>query len=131
MSIEMSRLIDNTYIRTTETGFLCYADKAMEKGDIVMECVIPAELVTSNTFFMRFSRWAWKDDGDNSFEDEFIPLGNVLMVDTVDMNHEPNIKWSVSKEERLVRGHAIKKILKDEKLMYKYDDHKYKPEELS
>ena len=120
------KLIDNTYIRTREEGgFSCHTAKRIEKGDIVMECVIPAELITSNTFFMRGCRWTY--DNDN----EFIPLGNVLMIGQTDKNNTPNIEWSISKEERLVRGHAVKQILKNEVLRYSWEDFIYKPDELS
>ena len=127
----MSRkLVDNTYIRTHEKGFRCHSNKALNKGDIVMECVIPAELVTKNTIMMRSCRWSWKD-GVNDYEDDFIPLGNVLMVTHVAINFEPNIVWSVSKEQRIVTGRALKSIDKDEELMYDRESHMYIPEELS
>jgi len=125
----MSRLIDNTYVEKSPIhGYGVFAKEDIAKGEVIMECVIPMELLTKNTFAMRSYRFAWRSEDDNRYEDDFVPLGNSGLINYPnDRNIKGNVKWTLDKKERLFTAYAIRDIEGEDEILLDYNsDVQYK-----
>tara|TARA_R110000744_G_scaffold366134_1_gene475074 strand:- start:429 stop:860 length:432 start_codon:yes stop_codon:yes gene_type:complete len=126
----MDRLIDKCYVKSSgreDAGYGVYADEDILKDDIVMECVIPTEFLTKNTYSMRSYRVAWQLQDENSYEDDFIPLGKMGIVNcSVEqvgggrVPIESNLRFEVDKTRRLIAGIALCDISKDKEMFWDY-----------
>ena len=87
------RLIDNTYIdKSPIHGYGVFANTDIKKGEVVMECVIPLEMLVKNTYTLGSYRFAWRDD---EYTEDFVPLGNAGVCNSSDKNHTPNFEWKL------------------------------------
>ncbi len=127
------RLINNTYIEESPIyewrRWGVYSDSNIKVGEVVMECVIPNEMLTKNTFTMRSYRLAWRGD---EYNEDFIPLGNAALCNISDKNHTPNFDWELDKDNKILRARAIAYIKKDEELLWDgTGQYPLKPEDIS
>tara|TARA_Y100000401_G_C8235769_1_gene180457 strand:+ start:137 stop:652 length:516 start_codon:yes stop_codon:yes gene_type:complete len=126
---DMSKLIDRCYVKESELdGYGVFADEQIKDGEVIMECVIPYELFVKNTYQMRGYKFAWREPGEDSYEEDFIPLGKACVVNCSSWQGigdgniplKPNLKWSLNKAKRLMVGTACKDIDKDEEILWDY-----------
>ena len=127
------RLTDNTYIKESPIyewrKWGVFADKDIKAGDVIMECVIPNEMLTKNTLTMRSYRFAWRGD---EYNEDFIPLGSAALCNLSDKNHVPNFDWELDKANKILRARAITDIEKDREILWNgTGDFPLKPEEIS
>tara|TARA_R100000152_G_C6749357_1_gene173008 strand:+ start:310 stop:801 length:492 start_codon:yes stop_codon:yes gene_type:complete len=121
-------LIDNSYIAEWTPGpkdkvqeqYAAYAKCDINKGDIVMECVIPFEWLTAYTRQMRHYRI--RVEYDDVGVRHIMPLGNVLIMnygrDEIDANCTVRIPEAA--DDRIITVIASQDIKKDDELRWQY-----------
>jgi len=153
----MYRLVDNTYIAISELAtdihnknksratidrpsaiqedviqYGIFAATHIKKGDVIMQCIIPLELLTKNTFAMRSYRFAWRSENpDDYYEDDFVLLGNGGLVNNSTPNWPANMGWKMYKKTRVFEAVASKDIAKNEEILSDYSDPAFKPDPIT
>lgn len=122
------KLIDNSYVAEWAIDldgeqpdqYAAYASKDLNKGDIVMECLIPFEWLYTGTSAMKSYRIHVEfDDGETR---DILPLGNVLVMNYGRNKIEANCKVQLpdNKNDRVITVIARNAIKQDEELRWLY-----------
>ena len=108
-------------------GWGVFTSSKIKKGDIVEECIIPYDMIPTNTNAQINYRFIWPDISfkaakelgvDVQFSGYCLPLGFGAIY-----NHskDSNVDWDIDLSERVVQFVAVKDIKAGEELLFNYE----------